>query len=166
MSVLRHSSVSDTALAISRCSETIEAVEQRLLQLMYLTKERAQQPQTFDDLTGEFGLLAKDLRASYQQVAAWKERRDLTFQMSSRLLELERCCVWIHRKVRLEEVFTQKLRLEKRLRTMISAEAFGVYQGLLIAEDEERALLLADDETLRRQLMAEPEPGEDVENDS
>jgi hypothetical protein len=72
------------------------------------------------------------------------------------VIELEHLtshCLWLYRKVHLEQTFYTKLDLEARLRSLISPEAYALYQEILCVEDCERAFLAQTDADLRSKLL-------------
>ena len=69
--------------------------------------------------------------------------------------EADRRCVWLFRKIRLQQVFLTKLSLEARLRSLVSAEAYNIYQRLLNQDEEERETLNSDDARIRDRLLEE-----------
>jgi len=109
-----------------------------------------------DNLAGELSLLSRDLGRCYRRLSDLRDRRDLTFKTQRKLERLQEQCIWLYRKAHREVAFFKKLDLETRLRSLISGDAFDVYQQLLCAEDDERRLAARDDTALAA-LLAEPE---------
>jgi hypothetical protein len=127
-------------------------IEDRLL---HLAREAAQGAVPLDDFASELSLLVKDLRRCFRRIVEMKERRDLSFKALQDIQLAELHCVWLYRKIHLEQAFFKKLHLETRLRSMISADSFDVYQALLEAEDQEREFLRKGDVEINRQLLGE-----------
>jgi hypothetical protein len=135
--------------AVSYLSNAALTIEGRLLRLV---KESTQGAVPLDDFLSELSLLLKDLRRCYRQVVDLRERRDLSYKAAKELQEMEERCVWLYRKIHSEQTFFRKYHLEAKLRSMISAEAFAVYQELLNVEEQEQTNLLSDDSEVRRAL--------------
>lgn len=138
---------------IGHLAYPVDVIEDRLLRL---ARHAAQGTVRLPDFITEVSLLVKDLRRCFRQVTEMKERRDLSFQSLQALQLAEVHCVWLYRKALLEEAFFKKLHLETKLRSMISADAFTVYQELLDAEDREREFLRKADAEISTQLLARP----------
>ncbi len=66
--------------------------------------------------------------------------------------------MWLYRKIHLEQAFFMKLHLEAKLRSLISAEAYEVYQELLNADEQEGESLSKDPAELRRLLLQDDTP--------
>jgi hypothetical protein len=137
-------------LFIAHLAYPVDVIEDRLLRL---TKQAAQGTVRLTDFATEVSLLVKDLRRCFRQVVDMKERRDLSFQALQALQLAEVHCVWLYRKVHLEEALFKKLHLETKLRSLISADAFTVYRELRDAEDEEREFLRKGDAEITTQLL-------------
>lgn len=137
----------------SYLAHAVDVIEDRLL---HLAKEAAQGAVPLEDFVSEVSLLVKGLRRCFRQVMDMKERRDLSFKALQELQLAEVHCVWLYRKIHLEEAFFKKLHLETKLRRMISADAFAVYQELLDAEDQEREFLRKGDAEISTQLLRDP----------
>ncbi len=135
---------------LSHLSNTVTTIERRLL---HLIKESTEGAVALDDFVSELSLLTKDLEGCYHQIADLRGRRDLTFDTNATLEELDRCCVWLYKKTYLEQAFFKKLHLERRLRSLISAEAYEVYQELLNVDEEEGEVLGKGPAEIRRLLL-------------
>jgi len=129
--------------------DAVNTIERRLLQLI---KESAQGDVALEDFVSELSLMTKDLERSYHQIADLSGRRDLSFDATATLGELEQRCVWLYRKICQEQAFFKKLHLEGKLRGLISAEAYEVYQELLNVDAEEREVLGKGSSEIRRLL--------------
>jgi hypothetical protein len=137
---------------VSYLANTARVIEERFLGLI---KEAARGEIPLDDFLGELLLLSKDLQRCFRRVMEMKERRDLTFRAIQELEGLDRHCVWLYRRTHVEQSFFRKLHLETKLRNLISADAFSLYQELLDVEDEERAFLAKCDAEIRSLLLME-----------
>lgn len=135
---------------IAHLAYPVDVIEDRLLRL---ARRAAQGTVRFPDFITEVSLLVKDLRRCFRQVVEMQERRDLSFQALQALQLAEVHCLWLYRKVHLEEALFKKLHLETKLRSMISADAFTVYRELLDAEDQEKAFLQKADAEISTQLL-------------
>ncbi len=131
---------------------TISVIEARVLRLV---REGSRMP--VEMLTRELAGLAQDLRRCYRRLADVAERRDLGFATQRKLRQMQEHTIWLYRKISREQIFFRKLALEASLRQIISTEAFGVYQQLLCADDEERRLAARDDAGLAAFLLTDPE---------
>ncbi len=151
-----HSSLEDEGTPnLSPLSTTVNTIERRLL---HLIKESAQGEVALDDFESELSLLTKDLERCYRQIVDLRGRRDFTFDTNASLEELDRRCVWLYKKTNLEQAFFKKLHLERKLRSLISAEAYEVYQELLDADEQEGEFLSKDPAELRRLLIQDDTP--------
>jgi len=142
-----------TAPDITDLLIAITTIESRILRVV---RDGAREI-ALEELTSELALLARDLGRCYRRVADLRDRRDLSFTTQRKLHRLQEQCIWLYRKSHKERSFFKKLSLETQLRSLISHDAFGVYQQLLNAEDEERRLAAHDDASLAACLLAEPE---------
>ncbi len=143
----------DILQQIAHLSTVVDIIEGRLLRLI---KVRGEESDPLEDFVEELLLLAKDLRRCYRQVADLKERRDLPFKEVVKLQELDQHCVWLYRNIHLEQAFFGKMHLESKLRSLISPEAFGVYQEFQNAEEQEKEFLASDDARIKKFLLGEP----------
>ena len=144
---------------VSYLANTARVIEERFLSLI---REAARGAIPLDDFLGELSLLSKDLQRCFRRVMEMKDRRDLTFRAIEELQGIDRHCVWLYRRTRAEQGFFRKLHLETRLRSLMSADAFTLYQELLDVEDQERAFLAKCDAEIRGLLLVEgiTTPGE------
>jgi len=145
--------------SLSHLSNATNSVERRLL---HLIKQRAGGAISLEDFIGELSRLRGDLGRCYRQITETSGRRDLSFSIIASLDELDRWCLWLYRKTHLEQAFFEKLHLEQRLRTLISPEAFEVYQELLNVEEREREFLGKETSDIKRLMLTEngsPSPG-------
>lgn len=133
-------------------SSILHILEGRLL---YLIREGAQGAIPPDAVVGELSFLSRDLRAGFRRLVEVEERRDLGFNAIRELREMNQHCMWLFRKIVLQQIFLRKLTLEITLRNLISAEAFAIYQALLGMEEEEQEALSSDDAKMRARLMKE-----------
>ena len=117
--------------------------------VLYLIKESVRGAIAPDAVVAELAPLLRDLKACYRRLTDVKERQDLSYDAARQLDEADRRCVWLFRKIRLQQVFLTKLSLEARLRSLVSAEAYNIYQRLLNQDEEERETLNSDDARIR-----------------
>ena len=120
-----------------------------------LVREGSRMP--VETLTREFAALAQELRRCYRRLVDVAERRDLSFATQRRIRQMQEHTIWLYRKIAREQIFFRKLALEANLRQIISPEAFGVYQRLLCADDEERRLAGRDDGAVAALMLSDPE---------
>ena len=144
---------------VAYLANTARVIEERFLGLI---REAARGAVPLDDFLGELSFLSKDLQRCFRRVLETNERRDLTFRVIEELHGINRHCVWLYRRIHVEQVFFRKLLLETRLRNLISADAFSLYQELLDVEDQERMFLAKCDAEIRSLLRVEgiTTPGE------
>lgn len=139
---------------ITRLTDITHTVECRLLQLI---AEGAEKTVPLENFSTELELLAKEVTRCYRQVADIRERRDVGFEAGAGLEKLVPHCVWLYRRIRLEQCFFRKWHLETELRSRVSAEAFDVYQKIADVEAREREYVTRDDDEIRR-MMADKIP--------
>jgi hypothetical protein len=125
--------------------------------VLYLIKESVRGAIAPDTVVAELAPLLRDLKACYRRLTDVKERQDLSYDAARQLGEADRRCVWLFRKIRLQQVFLTKLSLEARLRSLVSTEAYDIYQRLLTQDEEERETLNSDDAMIR-DLLLEQQP--------
>jgi len=135
---------------LSPLSASVNTVEQRLL---HMIKEGAQGEVALEDFGSELSRLTRVLEHCYREIADMSGRRDLSFDATATLGELDQRCVWLYRKICEEQAFFKKLHLEAKLRSLISAEAYEVYQELLNVDAEEREVLGKGPSEIRRRLL-------------
>ena len=138
--------------SLSHLSNATNSVERRLL---HLIKQRAGGAISLEDFIGELSRLRGDLGRCYRQITETSGRRDLSFSIIASLDELDQWCLWLYRKTHLEQAFFEKLHLEQRLRTLISTEAYEVYQELLNVEEREREFLGKEASDIKRLMLTE-----------
>lgn len=123
--------------------------------VLYLMKESVRGAIAPDDVASDLAPLLRDLKSSFKRLTEVKERRDLTFEATRELQEIDQRCVWLFRKIRVQRAFLTKLNLEVQLRSRVSAEAFNIYQMLRAMDEEERDALASDDAKIRALLQEE-----------
>lgn len=133
-------------------SGILKVLEGRFL---YLIKESGRGGIPPDTVVSELSFLSRDLRAGFRRLAEVEERRDLSFDATQELVQMDRHCTWLFRKIGLQQIFLRKLTLEANLRNLISAEAFAIYQSLLSLDDEEHETLSTSDAQIRARLLKE-----------
>lgn len=140
----------DVARLLSAASETAQSIETRLLQLV---RAAARGTVPARDVSAELWGMITELRACYRMLADAEDRRDLGFRTMATLEQMTSRCLWLYRKIQLEEAFYAKLELENKLRSLISREGYVVYQKILCIDDNERVLLAQSDADLKRALL-------------
>ncbi len=136
---------------IAHLADITHTIERRLLHLVKQGTQRAIPP---EDIESELGLLVKEVERCYRRIADIQDRRDVGFKAETRLKDVGRHCLWLHRRIHVEQSFFRRWHLETKLRALISAEAFGVYQEILDAEQLGREYLMRGDAEIAR-LMRE-----------
>lgn len=106
-------------------------------------------------VVSELAFLSRDLKAGFRRLVEMEERRNLGFAATRELGEIDQHCTWLFRKIHLQQIFLRKLTLEADLRSLVSAEAFALYQSLLTLDDEEQEMLNKSDAQLRALLVKE-----------
>jgi hypothetical protein len=124
---------------------------------LYLLKEGARGNVPEEGVIGELSFLSRDLRACFRRLIEMEERQDLSFTATKDLQEIDQRCVWLFRKIRVQQAFLKKLRLEATLRSLVSTEAFDIYQRVLTFDEEERESVAADEARIRALLQEENE---------
>ena len=128
---------------------------------LYLVKEGGRDAIPLEAVVAELAFLSRDLTACFRRLGEIGDRQDLSFVMASALEEVDRRCVWLFRKIRLQEVFLRKLSLENHLQKLVSSEAFTIYQTLLGLDEEEQEIQNSDDPKIRavmRIILKEKDP--------
>ena len=125
---------------------------------LYLVRESGRGAIPPEAVVGELTFLSRDLRACFLRLGELAERRDFSFRTARELQEIDRRCVWLFRKIRLQEIFLRKLSLETHLQRIVSSEAFTIYQTLLSLDEEERDMQSSDDPRIRAAILTEEDP--------
>jgi len=153
MSTEREFASQDHLLSIRQDLSTIlDILEGRFL---YLIKEGGHGAIPPEAVASELSLLSRDLKASFRRLVEMEERRDLSFKTTKELLEIDQHCMWLFRRIHLQQIFLRKLSLEANLRSLVSPEAFSIYQTLLGLDDEEREAQSTDDAMTRAIILKE-----------
>lgn len=140
---------------LTRLEDVIFTVERRLLQLI---NERAIDVLPQDDFETELGLLAKEIVRTFRRLVEVEERRDVGFVNSERMDQLDRHCVWLYKRIRLELAFFRKLHLEKKLEELASSEAFAVYRTILEVDESEEEVRALAEAAIRTRLLESEHP--------
>lgn len=137
---------------LSELSDTIATLERRLLLLI---TDRTRGVISLADFTSGLALMLPDLESCYRRLRGMAELRNLGFKTIRMLQELEEACVWLYKKIRLEQTFFQRLNLDATLRSLVSPEAFDLYQDILDIAEWERVFLRQSDAEIRQLLLGE-----------
>jgi hypothetical protein len=121
--------------------------------LLTIIRSGARWAMPVEDVTAELAALSEDLKRCYRRVREVDERTDLDYDDTTAMKRLDNYCIWLFHKIHLERLFVQKFALEAKLRGLVSADAFRVYEALLEAEDEEHRLLTSGADKIREQLL-------------
>ena len=140
---------------LQELSTILNILEGRFL---HLVKEGGRGAIPPEAVVGELTFLSRDLAACFRRLGEIEERRDLSFKTAMELQEIDHRCVWLFRKIRLQEVFLRKLNLETHLQRIVSSEAFTIYQTLLSLDEEEREIQSSDDPKIRAAIPKEKDP--------
>lgn len=132
-------------------------VEARLIELTRQASGGGQLDEALRDLT----VLASRIRPSYDRLSEALERRDLTYEDVARLEEEKKRALWLYRRLRLEQIFFSKLRLERTLRDTIYRQILEGYDEFSAMEALEARLRGIPDETLAAELLREEGPGQE-----
>ena len=135
-------------------STIVGTLESRFL---YLIKERERGNIDSEDVAGELSPLLRDLRYCFRRLVEVEEREDLNFRAVQDLEEIDRHCLWLFRKIRVQRVFLRKLSLEAKLRSLIPTEAFDIYQAVLDLDEEQRESATSNDAAIRVLMLEEAE---------
>lgn len=152
MTALDRVDISEPPGQLERLVEVASTIEHRLLHLVREGTQKAIPP---GDIVTELGLLAKELGRCYQRSEEIQDRRDIGFRTQARVKDLERHCIWLRRRIQLEQSFFQRWQLETKLRSLISTEAFGVYQEILDSEESTRDFSMREDRDIAWLLRME-----------
>jgi hypothetical protein len=99
----------------------------------------------------------RDLRRCFQNLVRVEEREDLNFKITKDLQEIDQHCLWLFRKLHVQRAFLRKLSQEAKLRSLISEEAFTVYQTVLDLDEEQRASDASDDAAIHTLMVEDTE---------
>jgi hypothetical protein len=127
---------------------TLDAVEHQFVTLVSRQKLFAENGDS------AAGRLLGQLRHLLEGVVELEGRRDATYPDLHRVQTLKARVVWLYRRLAQERLFTRKLQLEERLRSLMSPEAYDVYLELQACEVEEEADRAATDEELVARLLS------------
>jgi hypothetical protein len=131
-------------------------MEGRLLSLIQEGARGAREPE--DVITG-LAQVGLGISQQYRRVHEALERRDLPFHTVEGLESTRKRSLWLYRKIRLEQVFFSRLRLERSLRDTIFREIIETCQEMSSLEDTERDLRSRDEDALAAELLEEPDAG-------
>ncbi len=120
---------------------------------LYLIKEEANGAIPPEGVASELSLLSRDLKSCFRRLVEVQERRDLSFKATKELREIDQRCVWLFRRIRVQQTFLRKLGLEAKLRSLVPPGAFDIYQTLLNLDEEERETLASDDTRIRQLIL-------------
>jgi len=148
----------DAGHEIAHLRDITGTIEHRML---HLIREGTREVVSLEDMMSELALLAKDVKRCYVRVADLRERRDVGFGVHRVLEEVDRQCIWLYRRLHLEQAFFRKLHLETRLRAIMSAEARQIYEELLDADHAGKGFEDQSDAEIGRVLLS-GEDGDDA----
>jgi hypothetical protein len=106
-----------------------------------------------DGVLDELDRVVPEIRRAYVPLHESLERRDLGFELASRLQATRGRCLWLYRKSRLEQCFFTKLRLERGLRDAIYAQIVETNEEISSIEETERELRGCLDDALAGELV-------------
>jgi hypothetical protein len=135
-------------------SDVVDNIETRVL---YLIQARGRGSVSPDDAAGELSPLVRDLKRCFRSLARVEEREDLTFKITKDLQEIAQHCLWLFRKLRVQQAFLRKLSQEAKLRSLISEEAFIAYQTVLDLDEEQRTSAASDDAAIHALMVEDTE---------
>lgn len=136
-------------------------IEERLLECVRARARAGAEANSIETFVMILAGLSDELRECYRRLADLWERRDLAFETRLRLKRIDRHCVWLCRRIHLEQAFFMKLELESRFKEAVSPGAFAIYEELLDVEDRERRLLRARIDRLAQVLSSAEEDGQE-----
>jgi len=146
----------DAGPDIASLRDVTGTIERRMLRLI---TEGTRKVVSLADMTSELTLLAKDVKRCYARAADLRERRDVSFGAHRALQEIGHQCIWLYRRLHLEQVFFQKLHLEMRLRAVLSAEARQIYEELLDVDYAGKEFETQSDAEIGRVLLERDDDG-------
>ncbi|HEY6103680.1 MAG TPA: hypothetical protein VI007_10715 [bacterium] len=148
--------------ALGSLRSDLAEVESRLI---HLTRQASSGGQ-LDDALRELTVLAVRIRPHYAQLMEALERRDLTYQDVAGLEEGKRRVLWLYRRLRLEQIFFSKLRLERTLRDTLYRQILEGYDEFSAMEALEARLRGLPDDALAGELLREEVPGPEAGPDA
>ena len=148
----------DVSTLLQRIKEDVSTIVNTLEnRFLYLITERGRGGIPSEDVAGELSPLMRDLRVCFRRVVEIEEREDLNFRAVRDLHEIDRHCLWLFRKIRVQQIFIRKLSLEAKLRSLIPPEAFSIYQAVLDLDAEQRESAASDDATIHALMLQDTE---------
>src|SRR5690348_14892054 len=81
-------------------SSIVDALENRFL---YLIKEREGGAIPSEDVAEELSPLLRDLKRCFRRLVDVEEREDLSFRTAMDLREINRRCLWLFKKMRMQQ---------------------------------------------------------------
>jgi len=153
--------ITDQVQGTASIKGEIRDIETRLIELI----RQASAGDKLDEALRELTALAMRIRPYYTQLSEALERRDLTYEDVARLEEERKRVIWLYRRLRLEQLFFSKLRLERTLRDTLYRQILEGYDEFSAMEAMEARVRSLPEEALAGELLMEEGPGEEAAPD-
>jgi len=140
----------EASVAVAAVSDELDAVERQLIQL---TREGSAGERSLDSVIDDLAALVGRIRTSYLSLQEFLERRDVTYELVTRVEELHKRALWLYRRLQLEEVFFSKLRLERTLRETLYRQILETYDEFSALEEAEARLRGLSEAALAEELL-------------
>lgn len=147
------STVRNTDL-LGETSEVLGSAEERLLSLI---RRGAQESAALDEILAGIEQLGAEIQPHFRRLDDALTRRDVPYDVADRLLGLRRHWLWLYRKIRLEEVFFTKLKVERGLRDALYRQVIEITHQLSLLDEQEKSLQAMDEGRLAKDLLTEAE---------
>jgi len=158
----RQVEIPDSGVSAVSIRAELGQIESELIQLTRQASAGGQ----LDEALRELAFLATRIRPFHAHLSEALERRDLKYEDVARLEEERKRVLWLYRRLRLEQIFFSKLRLERTLRDTLYRQILEGYDEFSAMEALEARLRGLPEEALADELLREegsgPEAGPDL----
>jgi len=140
----------DASARVAAVGDELSAIERQLIQL---TREGSAGERPLDSVIDDLAALVGRIRTAYVTLQESLERRDVTYELVTRVEELHKRALWLYRRLQLEQVFFSKLRLERTLRETLYRQILETYDEFSALEEAEAHLRGLSDAALAGELL-------------
>jgi hypothetical protein len=146
--------IADPAATATMIAAELAEIENELIRLTRQASGSGQLDPTLRELTS----LAARVRPYHARLSEVLERRDLTYEDVARLEGERKRLLWLYRRIRLEQIFFSKLRLERTLRDSLYRQILEGYDEFSAMESMEARIRGLSEDVLAGELLLEEEP--------